>query len=184
MNWITDLVSGQSTAHTVLILSLVITLGVALGHLKFRGISLGIAGVLFTGLVFGHFHLTVSDEVLEFTREFGLILFVYTIGMQVGPAFFASFRKQGLKFNLLAASAVFLGVGVALAIHFIAGVPLAVVVGLLAGATTNTPSLGAAQQALKERLGDSSDLAQMPGLGYAVAYPFGIIGIILTMLLI
>ena len=184
MNWLMDLLTGHSVAHSVLVLSAVITLGVALGHLKYRGVGLGIAGVLFTGLVFGHFHLTVNDEVLEFTREFGLILFVYTIGMQVGPGFFASFRKQGLKLNLMAAAIVFLGVGVALAIYYIAGLPLEVVVGLLAGAVTNTPSLGAAQQALTDRLAQTPELAQMPGLGYAVAYPFGIMGIIMTMLLV
>ncbi|MFH0907784.1 MAG: putative transporter [bacterium] len=184
MKWIVDLVTGHSVAQAVLVLSAVITLGVAVGHLKYRGVGLGIAGVLFTGLVFGHFHLTVNDEVLEFMREFGLILFVYTIGMQVGPGFFASFRKQGLKFNLMAAAIVFLGVGVALAIYYIAGLPLEVVVGLLAGAVTNTPSLGAAQQALADRMGQTSELAQLPGLGYAVAYPFGIMGIIVAMLLV
>lgn len=184
MNWLIELINGHSVAHAVITLSAVITLGVALGHVKIRGIGLGIAGVLFIGLLFGHFHLTIDDEILDFTREFGLILFVYTIGMQVGPGFFASFRKQGVTLNLLAAAIVFLGVGVALAIHYFAGLPVAVIAGLLAGAVTNTPSLGAAQQAITERLGDNPELTQIPGMGYAVAYPFGIIGIILAMLLI
>lgn len=181
MDWLIQLFVGHSTAHTVIILSLVIALGVALGHVKVFGISLGIAGVLFSGLLFGHFNLTVNEEIIEFAREFGLILFVYTIGMQVGPGFFASFRRQGLKLNLLAASIVLGGVLVALALHYLVKIPIPVVVGLLSGAVTNTPGLGAAQQALRERLTESADLA-LPGMAYAVAYPFGILGIILTMI--
>ena len=181
MDWFIQLFTGHSVAHTVIILSLVIATGVALGHIKLFGISIGIAGVLFSGLAFGHFHLTINEEILEFAREFGLILFVYTIGMQVGPGFFASFRRQGLKLNLLAISVVLLGVATALAIHFIWKVDIPVIVGLLSGAVTNTPGLGAAQQALRETITDPDILAQ-PGMAYAVAYPFGIIGIILTMI--
>ncbi|MBW7909148.1 MAG: putative transporter [Kiritimatiellae bacterium] len=181
MDWLLQLFTGHSVAHTVIILSLVIALGVAIGHIKVFGISLGIAGVLFSGLLFGHFQLTINEEILEFCREFGLVLFVYTIGMQVGPGFFSSFRKQGLRLNMLAASIVLGGVIVALVIHLLLKVPVPVVVGLLSGAVTNTPGLGAAQQALSERLGNSPDLA-LPGMAYAVAYPFGILGIILTMI--
>ena len=179
-----ELWTGHSTAHTVLILSAVITLGVLLGHIKIFGISLGIAGVLFAGLLFGHFHLTVEQEILEFAREFGLILFVYTIGMQVGPSFFASFRKQGLKLNLLAASIVLIGVLIAVILYYVADLPLAAVVGLLSGAVTNTPGLGAAQQALRETMPDLAGTGEMSGMAYAVAYPFGILGIIFTMILI
>jgi AspT/YidE/YbjL antiporter-like protein len=181
MDWFIQLFTGHSTAHTVIILSLVIAAGVSLGHIKVFGISLGIAGVLFSGLAFGHFHLTVNEEIIEFAREFGLILFVYTIGMQVGPGFFASFRRQGLKLNLLAISVVLLGVATAIGIHYFGGVDIPVVVGLLSGAVTNTPGLGAAQQALRERLTDS-DILALPGMAYAVAYPFGILGIIFTMI--
>lgn len=184
MNWFVDLITGHSIAHTVLVLSGVIALGIAIGHIRLFGISLGIAGVLFSGLLFGHFGLTINQEILEFCREFGLILFVFTIGMHVGPSFFASFRKQGLKLNLLAASVVFLGVGVTLALYYFADLPLAVAVGLLSGAVTNTPGLGAAQQALREGLPDAMNTGELSGMAYAVAYPFGIIGIILTMLLI
>lgn len=184
MNWLGELMTGHSTAHTVLILSAVIACGVAIGHARLFGISLGIAGVLFAGLAFGHFHLTVDQEIIEFAREFGLILFVYTIGMQVGPSFFASLRRQGLKLNLLAASIVILGVLVAVALKYIADLPISVIVGLLSGAVTNTPGLGAAQQALKERFPDLTDSGELSGMGYAVAYPFGIIGIILTMILV
>ncbi|HMO03336.1 MAG TPA: putative transporter [Kiritimatiellia bacterium] len=184
MHWFVDLLTGHSIAHAVLVLSGVIALGIAIGHIRFFGITLGIAGVLFSGLLFGHFGLTISQEVLEFCREFGLILFVFTIGMHVGPSFFASFRKQGLKLNLLAASIVFLGVAVAVALYYIADLPLSVTVGLLSGAVTNTPGLGAAQQALREGLPDLTNTGELSGMAYAVAYPFGIIGIILTMLLI
>lgn len=184
MHWFVDLITGHSIAHAVLVLSGVIALGIAIGHIRFFGITLGIAGVLFSGLLFGHFGLTINHEVLEFCREFGLILFVFTIGMHVGPSFFASFRKQGLKLNLLAASIVFLGVAVTVGLYVFADLPLAVAVGLLSGAVTNTPGLGAAQQALREGLPDIANTGELSGMAYAVAYPFGIIGIILTMLLI
>lgn len=184
MNWLIDLWQGSSPAHTVLVLSAVIASGVVIGHARIFGISLGIAGVLFAGLFFGHFQFTVNQEVIEFAREFGLILFVFTIGLQLGPSFFASLRRQGLTLNLLAAAIVFLGVGVAVGIHFLLGIPLSVIVGLLSGAVTNTPGLGAAQQALKETLPLVTDSADVSGMAYAVAYPFGIIGIILTMILV
>lgn len=184
MHWFLELINGHSIAHTVLILSGVIALGIAIGHVRFFGISLGIAGVLFSGLIFGHFGMNIDHEILEFCREFGLILFVFTIGMHVGPSFFASFRKQGLKLNLLAASIVLLGVAVTLGLYYFADLPLAVAVGLLSGAVTNTPGLGAAQQALREGLPELTNTGELSGMAYAVAYPFGIIGIILTMLLI
>lgn len=182
MMWLKDLIVGHSVAHAVLVLSLVIATGVGFGHLRLFGISFGIAGVLFSGLAFGHFGMEVEPAILEFAREFGLILFVYTIGMQVGPSFFASFREQGFRLNLLAAGVVFLGVLIALGLYLFADLPVAVVVGLLSGAVTNTPGLGAAQQALRERLPDMSNSAEVSGMAYAVAYPFGIIGIILSMI--
>lgn len=183
MDWLLQLFTDSSVAHTVIILSLVIALGVSIGHIKVFGISLGIAGVLFSGLLFGHFKLTINHEVLEFCREFGLVLFVYTIGMQVGPSFFASFRRQGMRLNALAATIVLGGVAIAVLIHFLLKIPVPVVVGLLSGAVTNTPGLGAAQQALQERAVDADTMA-LPGMAYAVAYPFGVIGIILTMIAI
>ena len=161
IKWLNDLLHGETVAHSVLILALVAASGVFLGSFKIKGVGLGIAGVLFTGLLFGHFGFHVNKEVLEFVREFGLILFVYTIGMQVGPGFFAAFRKQGLKLNLLAMSIVLTGVAVAVAIYYLAGLPLPVVVGLLSGAVTNTPGLGAAQQALKERLPDLANAGEL-----------------------
>jgi len=184
MNWFQQLIHGDSVAHSVILISIVAALGLALGSLKIKGIGLGIAGVLFSGLALGHLGFTISTPVLEFAREFGLILFVYTIGMQVGPGFFASLRREGLPLNMMAASIVLLGAAITVAISKLGGVNMAAAVGLFSGATTNTPSLGAAQEALKGIANLPPETSLLPGLGYAVAYPFGIIGIILTMLLL
>jgi putative transport protein len=159
--------------------------GLVLGSFRLRGIGLGIAGVLFSGLVFGHFGIRVNQDILDFARDFGLVLFVYSIGLQVGPGFFSSLRRQGLRLNLLAAAVVLLGVGAALVVHSVGGVEAAAVVGILGGSTTNTPSLAAAGQALEQAVGEPAALAAvapLPGLGYAVTYPFGVVGIILVML--
>lgn len=183
--WLVDLFRNDSIAHAVLILALVAALGLAIGTIKVYRIGLGVAGVLFAGLLFGHMGYKINPEILEFAREFGLILFVYTIGVQVGPGFLASLRKQGLPLNIMAASIVVLGALITLGIYFLfmdrENLPAAV--GLFSGATTNTPSLGAARQAL-QTLNAPTELLSQPGIAYAVAYPFGIIGIILAMLLI
>ncbi len=182
MNWLTDLVLQQTVAHTILVYSLIIVVGVFLGKLKVSGISLGITFVLFAGLAAGHFGLSANHLVIEFVKDFGLILFVFSIGLQVGPGFFSSFRKGGLSLNLMAMIIVLLGGAVTLALHFITGMSLPMLVGVMSGAVTNTPGLGAAQQALTQVTGDNPG-AVIPeiGLGYAVAYPFGVLGIILTM---
>ncbi len=177
------LTHGHEVAYALIVLALVAVLGLGIGDIKLAGIKLGVAGVLFAGLAFGHFGVAVDARVLDFAREFGLILFVYTIGVQVGPGFFASLRKDGLPLNLMAAAIVLLGVLTAMAVHLVAGIELPVVLGLFSGAVTNTPSLAAGQQMLKE-LGADGTAQSLPGLGYAVAYPFGIIGILLTMLLV
>jgi putative transport protein len=184
MAWFTQLFQGESVASSVLILAIVAALGLAIGSLKVKGVGLGIAGVLFSGLLFGHFQFAFNHEVAEFAREFGLILFVYTIGLQVGPGFIASLRREGLPLNIMAACIVLLGAITAVVISYFAGIEIPVVVGLLSGATTNTPSLAAAQQALMDSGLADAEVVKMPGLGYAVAYPFGIMGIILTMLVI
>ena len=180
------LLDTASAAGAILVLLAIGALGLALGSLKFRGIGLSTAGVLFAGLLFGHLGVRIDERVLEFARELGLILFVFSIGMQVGPGFFASLRRQGLKLNLLAASVVAGGLVLAVAAHLVGGVELPAAAGLLSGATTNTPSLAAAQQALREASqGDPALLARwakLPGLGYAVTYPFGVVGIIVAML--
>lgn len=177
-------ISDGSITSTIFIFAVVIITGLLFGNIKFFTINLGIAGVLFTGLLFGHFKIAVNSEILEFIREFGLILFVYTIGLQVGPGFFDSLKSKGVVFNSLAALIVILGALITVGLHLVLGLEMPVAVGLFAGATTNTPSLGAAQQVLKDIFGSTTELAKLPGLGYAVAYPFGILGIILTMLLV
>ncbi len=171
-------------AATVLALALIISLGLCIGNIRFAGIQLGVAGVLFSGLIFGHFKVHVDERILEFAREFGLILFVYTLGMQVGPAFFASLKREGLRLNMLAMYVVLTGAGVAVAVGTAFKIPFAVLIGMLSGATTNTPSLAAAQQSLLAHGGYSGELLKLPGLGYAVCYPFGIMGIIISMILI
>ncbi|TKD22886.1 putative transporter [Rhodobacter capsulatus] len=166
-------------------LALAGALGLLLGGLNWRGIGLGIGGVLFAGLFVGHWTsvagLHLAPEMLEFVREFGLIIFVFTIGIQVGPGFFASLQRAGLQFNLIAAAIVLLGVATTVALHFLADIPVPALVGLMSGAVTNTPGLGAATQVLKDA-GIPSEVISEASLGYAVAYPFGIIGILLTMI--
>ncbi len=184
MDFLIQLFTVDSVAHTVLIISLVGALGLALGSMRLFGMNLGIAGVLFVGLLFGHLGLSVNHEVLEFIRDFGLILFVYTIGMQVGPGFLASFKKEGLPLNGMAAFVVILGAILTVLIAFFAKIAIPAAVGMFSGATTNTPSLAAAQQVLNDMSGLSEELVKLPALGYAVSYPFGILGIILTMIFI
>ncbi|WP_370224283.1 putative transporter [Pararhodobacter marinus] len=172
---------------TMLAISLAGALGLLFGRLSLWGVGLGIGGVLFAGILLGDLlaraGVGLSPEMLEFVREFGLILFVFTIGIQVGPGFFASLRKAGLRFNLAAASIVGLGVAVTLAIHLLFAVPVPALVGLMSGAVTNTPGLGAAVQALADA-GATAEQVATPPLGYAVAYPFGVVGILVSMLVI
>ncbi|MGX5688788.1 putative transporter [Arcticibacter tournemirensis] len=183
MNWLLELFTKDSVAHAVLIYGLVIAIGVTLGKVKIFNISLGITWVLFVGIIASHFHLLINKEVEHFAREFGLILFVYSIGLQVGPGFVSSLKKQGLSLNILAAGVVLTGVLVTVTIHYITNTPIAVMAGIMSGAVTNTPGLGAAQQALAD-LKASGLNVETPnlGLGYAVAYPFGVIGIILVLI--
>ena len=170
---------GGGVAHSVLILSLVIAFGIMLAKIKVAGVSLGITWILFVGIVFGHFNMTLNEHLLHFMKEFGLILFVYSIGLQVGPGFFSAFKKGGLTLNLLAMLVVFLGVVITIILHFDTGTPITTMVGILSGAVTNTPGLGAAQQANSDLNGiDAPEIA----LGYAVAYPLGVVGIILSLI--
>ncbi|OGV39119.1 MAG: hypothetical protein A2020_13575 [Lentisphaerae bacterium GWF2_45_14] len=183
MKWFNDLLFGHSVAHTIFILSIVIFSGILLGKIKIKGISLSIGGVMFAGIIFGHSGMGFNAEVLDFVRDFGLVLFVYTIGAQAGPVFFASFRKEGIALNLLVTGNIAMNLLTASLIVLLAGLPAAVVVGILSGAITNTPGLGAAQEALRGISGGNSEIQQYPGLGYAIAYPFGIIGIIGSIIL-
>jgi putative transport protein len=154
----------------------------ALGSVKFRGIGLGTAGVLFAGILVGHFSHPVDEQTLHFVKEFGLMLFVYTIGLQLGPGFFAALRDQGIKFNLMAATIVVLGSVIAPLIGWLAGFDMAAVLGIYSGAVTNTPSLGASSQTLGTLPGVAPDRLALPALGYAVAYPMAIVGIIGTLI--
>lgn len=187
MNWLSDLFYGNASfwgggvAHSVLILAVVIAVGVALGKIKIAGISLGVTWVLFTGIVFAHFGMRLEGHLIHFLKEFGLILFVYSIGLQVGPGFFSSFKKGGVALNLLATGIVLLGVAVTVLIHFATGIPVTTMVGIMSGAVTNTPGLGAAQQANSDLTGfDDPNIAT----GYAVAYPLAVVGIIATIIVL
>lgn len=184
MNWLNNLIFQESVAHTILIYSLIIVTGVFLGKLKFFGVSLGITFVLFAGLAAGHFGFTANHLVIDFLKDFGLILFVFSIGLQVGPGFFSSFRKGGLSLNIIALVIVFLGALTTIGIHLITHMPMPMLVGVMSGAVTNTPGLGAAQQSLQQISGSAQGGIPEIGLGYAVAYPFGVLGIIITMFLI
>lgn len=210
MEWLTNLFINDvdGIAHTVLIFSIVIAVGIPLGRIKCFGISLGITLVLFVGIVLGQLGFKINDHVLHFVKEFGLILFVFSIGLQVGPGFFASFKRGGMLMNGLAAAVVLLGVQMTVLFHFITKIPMPTMVGVLSGAITNTPGLGAAQQSLAEIIktnpdaktvlieqaggvpaGMSSDgvieqIAGTLGQGYACAYPLGVVGIILSLVVV
>jgi putative transport protein len=175
---------SQPVACAVLILSLIAVCGLALGSLRFRGIGLGTAGVLFAGIGFGHFGFHIDHAILDFVREFGLILFVFTIGLQLGPGFFASLRKEGLQLNVLAACIVLGGGAIAVFAGWILHMDGAAVLGVFSGSTTNTPSLGAAQQTMATLGKVSAERAALPALAYAVSYPIGIVGIIGSLLLV
>lgn len=182
MQWFIDLFTGTSVAHQVIALSFTAAVGLMIGKIKVKGVSLGGAGALFVGILFGHFGLRMEPNVLHFMQEFGLILFVYTIGMQVGPGFIDSIRRHGLVLNVLSTGVVLLGVLMTVGIYFLTDLHdnVPILVGMLCGAVTNTPSLGAANSALAAAGADAS----LTGVGYAVAYPFGVIGIILVMILV
>lgn len=184
MDWLISLFTDNSTiAHDVIVYSLVIALGVLLGKVKFFGVSLGVTFVLFVGILMGHLGFDIGNQtLLKFIKEFGLILFVFSIGIQVGPSFFSSFKKGGMQMNLVAALTVLLNILVALVIFYVdSDVTIPEIVGILSGAVTNTPGLGAAQQAL-DTMGKAG--ADSLSMGYAAAYPLGVVGIILSMIIL
>ncbi len=188
MNWLTELLTGNSIAHAVLIYAFVIATGVLLGKIKIGSVSLGVTFVLFMGILVGHFGFTVDHDIMHFVKEFGLILFIFSIGLQVGPSFFTSFKKGGMLLNSLACLLILLGIGVTLSLFYIfhGEISIPMLVGIMQGAVTNTPGLGAAQEALRQ-LSEAGELAgPIPsiGLGYAVAYPMGVIGILLTFIIL
>ncbi len=191
MEWLIELFKpgAVSLASTILLYSFVIFSGIYLGKVKFFGVSLGVTFVLFVGILMGHLGYTVEVDTLHFLREFGLILFIFSIGMQVGPGFFSSFKEGGIRLNLLALTGILLNVVVMFAIFFIQGgnegaTSIEQMVGILSGAVTNTPGLGAAQQTALQVNSEAYNVGQEMSMGYAAAYPLGVVGIIITMLLL
>lgn len=183
MQWLKALLSEESIAQAIIVYGLVIALGVWIGRLKVFGVSLGVTYVLFIGLAFSYFGMSINADIEHFMKEFGLILFVYTVGLQVGPGFFASLRKSAIINNSLAAGIVALGVLTTLAFFYLSGMPIALLTGLMSGAVTNTPGMGAAQAAVKD-LGLPGSQASLITLAYAIAYPFGVFGIIGAILIL
>ena len=183
MEWLSSLLTEHSVIQAVIVVSLVSAVGLALGKISMWGVSLGVTFVFFVGIMAGHFGLSIDPQMLNYAESFGLIIFVYALGVQVGPGFFSSLGKGGLKLNMLAMLVVLLGIVMTLGFHWSTGVSLPDMVGILSGAVTNTPALGAAQQTLKQ-LNDpaiqQSDLA----LGCAVAYPLGVVGVILAIIFV
>ena len=191
MDWFIDLLKpgDLSLANTVLLYSFVIFAGILLGKIKVLGVSLGVTFVLFVGILLGHFGYVVELNTLHFLREFGLILFIFSIGMQVGPGFFSSFKHGGIRMNALALLGIALNVGIMLTIYFLQGgrnglSSISDMVGVMCGAITNTPSLGAAQQTILQVNSSAYNVTQEMSMGYAAAYPLGVVGIIITMIVL
>ena len=177
----TELLFGSSTAHVIFILAVTIALGTLLGKVKLGGITLGVTWILFVGIALGHFGMGVDPKVLGFVKEFGLILFIYSVGMQVGPGFFASLKQNGLKLNMLSLCVILVGILVTCLIAALSDTSLVTMTGVMAGAVTNTPALGSAQQTYLDTMGTAEPSI---ALGYAVAYPLGVIGLILALIVI
>lgn len=191
MEWFIDLLKpgNFSLASTVLLYSFVIFTGIMLGKIKILGVSLGVTFVLFVGILLGHFGYGVEVNTLHFLREFGLILFIFSIGMQVGPGFFSSFKEGGVRMNALAMTGILLSVCIMLIIYFLQGgengmTSITDMIGVMCGAITNTPALGAAQQTILQVNSNAYDTSQQMSMGYAAAYPLGVVGIILTMIVV
>ena len=176
-----ELLFGSSTAHIIFILAATIALGTLLGKIKVGGVSLGVTWILFVGIAFGHFGMGIDPKVLSFVKEFGLILFIYSVGIQVGPGFFASLKQNGLKLNMLSLGVILTGILVTCVIAAASGTSLVTLTGIMSGAVTNTPALGSAQQTYLDTVGVNEPSIS---LGYAVAYPLGVIGLILALILL
>lgn len=179
MDWLKETLLEPSSVQSIIIVSLISAIGIQLGKLKLFNISLGITFVFFVGIVVGHFDLDLNRDMLSFAQNFGLILFVYALGLQVGPGFFSSLKKGGLRLNMLALGVIFLGLILTVILSYASDISLPNMVGILCGATTNTPALGAAQQTLKQLTGDTKVMSDM-ALATAVAYPLGVVGVILA----
>lgn len=178
MEWLNGILIEHTVVQAVIVIGIISALGLALGKITICGVSLGVTFVFFAGILLGHFGLSIDTQMLNYAESFGLIIFVYALGLQVGPGFIGSFRKGGITLNLLALAVILLGTLLALLFHWFTGVSLPDMVGILSGAVTNTPALGAAQQTLKQMHIDAAD----PALGCAVTYPLGVVGVILAII--
>ena len=179
MNWLTDILSTPSFTQAALVLSLICACGLAMGKVRIFGVSLGITFVFFAGILAGHFGISMDPQMLAFAQNFGLVIFIFALGIQVGPGFFASFKKGGVKLNMLSLSVILTGTIMAVGIHMISNIPMSEVMGLFSGAVTNTPMLGAAQQALLQINPDGTEEVNNMAMACAVGYPFGLIGAVL-----
>ena len=180
MYWIENILFEHSAVQAVIVISIIIAIGLGLGKIHVWGISLGVTWVFFAGILAGYLGFSIDSGMLNFAQSFGLILFIYELGLKVGPGFFSSFRQGGIKLNLLGLSTVMLGTGVAIGLSYMFSVPMSDMTGIISGATTNTPALGAAQQALQQ-LGISANGA---ALSCAVTYPLGVVGVILAIIIV
>lgn len=179
MNWLIDIFTQQTFVQAIIVITLVCATGVALGEIRIWGISLGVTFVFFAGIIAGHFGLTVDPQMLAFAQNFGLVLFIYSLGVQVGPGFFSAFKRGGVKLNSLAISVLLIGTFVALAISLCFDMPISTVMGLFSGAVTNTPMLGAAQQTLLQIHPEATAEANNMAVACAVGYPLGVVGVII-----
>ena len=184
MNWFTELFTQHTFIQAVMILSLICASGIALGNIKIFGVSLGVTFVFFAGIIAGHFGITINPEMLALAQNFGLILYIYSLGLQVGPGFFSSFKQGGISQNLFAFALIITGTLLAVAIFWITGLSASDTVGLLAGSVTNTPMLGAGQQALLQMNPENTEAANNMAMACAVAYPFGLLGMVLSVMLL
>lgn len=179
MNWFVELFTEHTFIQAVLILSLICATGLALGRIKISGVSLGVTFVFFTGIIAGHFGLMINPDMLLLAQNFGLIIFIYSLGVQVGPGFFSAFKRGGFKLNILSLILILAGTAMTICMYWISGIPLPEMMGLFSGAVTNTPMLGAAQQAFLQMHPEDIESANNMAIACAVGYPFGMIGVII-----
>lgn len=184
MNWLTDIFNTPSFTQAALVLSLICACGLAMGKVRIFGVSLGVTFVFFAGIVAGHFGFSMDPQMLAFAQNFGLVIFIYALGVQVGPGFFAAFKKGGVKLNLLSLSLILTGTVMAVSIHWFSGIPMSEIMGLFSGAVTNTPMLGAAQQALLQVNPDGASDVNTMAMACAVGYPCGLIGAVLCVVIL
>lgn len=184
MEWLSEIFIEQSHIQAILILSIICAAGLALGKLKIGGVSLGISFVFFAGILAGHFGLKINSDMLLLAQNFGLIIFIYSLGIQVGPGFFSSFKKGGIKLNALSLALAIAGTALTVGLHWISGIPMPEMMGLFSGAATNTPMLGAAQQAFLQMYPDNLESANNMAIACAVGYPFGLIGVIICVIIL